>query len=319
MSLERAWKLTLFFVVLIAVSGPWSRADVALVAGIALGLWGLACFPSQSKFTSKWLIQACVVALGLRLDLRVLADSAVAGLALAVGTIVGAVVVGLLLGKLLKTSREVSVLITSGTAICGGSAIVAIGTSIGAASSNMAVATGAIFILNAIGLWTLPSIGHSLGLTQVQFGEWAGVALHDIASVGGAAKSYGAVAFDTANIVKLTRVIWIFPLALLAARLVSRGAAATKRPVFPWFILCFLIASALRTSFPALKEQEELILSGSGMGFQLALFLIGSGLSMHVLKQVGWRALVQAAALWIALAAGSLAVIYFGTPRLNAL
>ena len=299
----------LFFAALVAVGGPWSRADIALVGGIALGILGLSSFAHESKVTSKWLIQACVVALGLRLNLAVLADSALAGLALAVGTIAGAVVVGLLLGTLFKSGREVSVLVTAGTAICGGSAIVAVGTAVGAASSNMAVATGAIFVLNAVGLWTLPAIGHAVGLSEVQFGQWAGVALHDIASVGGAAKSYGSVAFDTANIVKLTRVIWILPLALLAARFMHAANPAAKRTPFPWFILLFLVASTVRTLAPSIASQEQLVLTLSGVGFQVALFLIGTGLTRSVVKQVGWRAFAQATLLWIVVAGSSLVII----------
>ncbi len=306
----------IFVVVLVAVGGPWSRADVALVAGIAVALAGISVCGKECKTTSKWLIQACVVMLGLRLDLGILAQSALGGLALALGTIGGAVVVGLLLGKLLSTGREISTLVTGGTAICGGSAIVAIGASIGATASNMAVATGAIFMLNAIGLWTLPAIGHAIGMSDVQFGQWAGVALHDIASVGGAAKGYHAVgapetalAFDTANVVKLTRVIWISPLAILAARFMRTGAAAGKAAPFPWFILLFIVASCVRTMAPGLKAFEADIAFVSGIGFQVALFLIGTALSRAALKQVGWRAIAQAAILWVLLAGSSLAAI----------
>ena len=219
------WVTGLLLASLAAVAGPWSRPDIALVCGIALALLGVSAYAEETKSISKWLIQACVVILGLRLDLSMLAGSALAGLALAVGTIFGAIAVGMLLGRLLGTGREISTLITSGTAICGGSAIAAVGTSIGASASSMAVATGAIFLLNAVGLWTLPAIGHALGLSDVQFGQWAGVALHDIASVGGASKEYGPTAFDTANVVKLTRVIWITPMALLAGRFLHSGGA----------------------------------------------------------------------------------------------
>lgn len=302
-------------IALVAIGGPWSRADIALAVGIVLALLGVQPWTKECKFISKWLIQLCVVMLGFRLDLAVLAHSAVDGLVLALGTIIGAVVVGLLLGKLFRTGREISTLVTSGTAICGGSAIVAIGSAIGATTANMAVATGAIFVLNAIGLWTLPVIGHALHMSDVQFGQWAGVALHDIASVGGAAKGYHAgaldssVAFDTANIVKLTRVIWITPIAILAGRYMSSGAAAGKRAPFPWFIVCFLVASALRTSFPQLASFQVNIAQVSGVGFQIALFLIGMGLSRHALMTVGWRAIAQAATLWVLIAGASLLAI----------
>ena len=316
------WKQILFAACGIGAATPWVGAPIALTAGMILALAHLTAWPKQSKTVSKYLIQVCVVALGLRIDLHKLAQAATDGLALAVGTIAGTVAIGLLLGKLLKTGREPSVLVTSGTAICGGSAIAAVGGAMGASSSSMSVATGAIFLLNAVGLYTLPVIAHALGMSEAQFGQWAGVALHDVASVAGAAAGYhdpatptSTVALDTANIVKLTRVVWIFPLALLfgwhAARAAGKDGTGAK-PAFPWFILWFLAASALRTFVPALGGAEATIKKCASAGFQLALFLIGSGLSAAALKQVGWRALVQAAVLWILVAAGSAVAIMAG-------
>jgi uncharacterized integral membrane protein (TIGR00698 family) len=306
-----------FVLALVAFAGPWGRTDLALLAGIVLALCGLSAFPAQSKAASRTLIQACVVMLGLRLDLATLAQAAMDGLALAVGTILGALALGLLLGHLLRSGREVSLLVSSGTAICGGSAIAAVGASIGAASASMAVATGAIFILNAVGLWTLPPIGHALNLSQTQFGVWAGVALHDIASVGGAAKSFGPDALDTANVVKLTRVLWIAPIAIIAGRCLcpptthgaTPGTPRASASPFPWFILLFLVASLLRTLVPDLQRIEGEVRSVSGVGFQAALFLIGAGLSREALRRVGWRALVQASVLWIIVAGASLACV----------
>jgi uncharacterized membrane protein YadS len=208
---------------------------------------------------------------------------------------------------MLKVEREVSLLVSSGTAICGGSAIAAVGSSIGASSSAMAVSTGAIFVLNAVGLIALPMLGHREGLTDQQFGLLAGISLHDIASVAGAGKAYsgaegGGAAADTAMIVKLTRVIWITPIALAARawfrRYRAEDGAAVNAP-FPWFILGFLAASAVRTFVPGVDSHGPQVTLISGHGFQLALFLIGAGLSMKALKAVGWRALVLAWALWV--------------------
>jgi len=309
---DSPWRAALVLVALVAVAGPWGRADVALLVGIVIALANVAAFVGIAKSASKWLIQICVVMLGLRLDLAVLRESVVNGLALAVGTIVGAVLVGLLLGRLLRTGKEISTLITAGTSICGGSAIVAVGGAIGASASGMAVAIGAIFMLNAVGLWVLPPIGHALGLSEMQFGQWAGVALHDIASVGGAAKSYGDTAFDTANVVKLTRVIWITPLALLAPWYMGRSREGGRRAPFPWFIVAFLLASVVRTVMPGLEGSAEAIGAISGVGFQAALFMIGLGLSRAALRQVGWRAVVQATLLWLVLAGASLEVVRRG-------
>lgn len=315
------WKVAAFLLCAVGASGPWCRTDVSLLSGIVLAILGWTAYPRQSKSLSKWLIQACVVLLGLRIDLSQLLRAAGDGLGLAIGTIVGTLALGLLLGTLLRSGREVSLLVSSGTAICGGSAIAAVGSAIGAAPTAMAVSTGAVFVLNAIGLWTLPQIGHALGLTDEQFGAWAGVALHDIASVGGAAKAYHAgdgAALEIATVVKLVRVVWIFPIALGAgwwwARASKAGESGRKpgQP-FPWFILGFVGASGVRTALPAVGEWAGNIALVSGIGFQLALFLIGAGLSVRALREVGWRALAQAAALWIIVAAASLLAIRWTT------
>ncbi|HEX2839236.1 MAG TPA: putative sulfate exporter family transporter [Phycisphaerales bacterium] len=334
-----AWKIGVFLVVGVACATPWASPPIALAAGIVLALLGVTAFEAWGKKASRWLIQACIVALGLRLDLGTLAHAAWDGLALAVGTILGAVVLGLLLGRLLKTGREISTLITGGTAICGGSAIAAIGSSIRASASGMAIATGAVFVLNAVALFAFPPVARALHLTDHQFGLWAGVAIHDISSVVGAASAFDAHlrtaggagadahALDTANVVKLTRVIWILPLALLAAwwekraRAVEAGVGAgageaeatagTANAPFPWFILFFLAASALRTFVPSLADVGDEIKFASGLGFQAALFLIGAALSPAALRKVGWRALVQAALLWLALAGGTLLVVMY--------
>lgn len=308
---------------------PWPIGNLAsytLALGIAFGLLGICPWPKEAKTCSRWLIQGAIIALGLRLDLRELLNSARDGLALAIGTIAGAMIVGLLLARVLKLSRDLGLLISSGTAICGGSAIAAVGSSIKAKSSDMAIATAIVFVLNAIGVVVLPIIGHRAGLTDLQFGSWAGVALHDMASVNGVAKDFHAVAgettgvaLDTANVVKLTRVVWIAPLALLSAVWVARGAGARGasgakegvawRDVIPWFIVWFLAACTLRTLAPGLAEWSSTTKLVSSGAFQLALFLIGTGVSVAALRQTGWRAAVHATVLWIVLASASFAVI----------
>jgi uncharacterized integral membrane protein (TIGR00698 family) len=298
-----------------AGAAEYITPQAALVAGIVLALAGLTAFEGESKKLSRVLIQVCVVLLGLRLDLRDLWSELAHGGLLAVATVVGTIGVGLLLGRLLATGREVSLLVSSGTAICGGSAIAAVGSSIGASSSGMAVSTAVIFVLNAVGLFVLPVVGHRLGLSHEEFGAWAGVSLHDLASVGAAGNAYahdegaGAVEAVTnaAMIVKLTRVIWITPIALAARAWFSRtGEGGAAKAPFPWFVVGFLAASAVRTFVPAVAGYAAPVGMAAGYGFQLALFLIGAGLSVKALKTVGWRALVQAAVLWVIVSAVSL-------------
>lgn len=299
----------------------WCQPWMALALGMVLALSGLTVLDALAKKASRLLIQACIVMLGLRLALGELAHAAASGVVFAAGTIVGTLVLGAVAGRLLRVEREVGVLISSGTAVCGGSAIAAVGASIGASASNMAVATGAVFILNAVALYVFPPIGHWLQLSDAQFGTWAGVAIHDMSSVVNAAKTFHAgsvevpVALDTANVVKLSRVIWIAPIALAARWWMNRasvaeghggagpGAAAgtgapERQPLVPLFIVLFLAASALRTVVPRIGDYSDPIRLIAGSGFQVALFLIGAGLSRRAIASVGPRALGLAVLLW---------------------
>ena len=308
----------------------WGGPPLALAVGMVFALTNLSQFQGEAKKVSRVMIQACVVLLGLRVDLGQLAREASHGFAFAAATIVVAFAIGFALQALLRTGKELTLLVSSGTAICGGSAIAAVGSAIGSSSSAMAVATGAIFVLNAVALYAFPAIGYALHLSDTQFGTWAGVAIHDISSVVGAASHYHAVegdtaatALDTANIVKLSRVIWILPCTLFAGwimrreRAMARGEEPRKRKpwwkvaagVVPLFILLFLLASAVRTFVPAVAEQQERIKFIAGLGFAGALFLIGSGLSRKALASVGWRVLTQAVLLWIAVAGLALGVV----------
>lgn len=297
----------------------------ALAMGIVVAFAGLSSFGAESKKISRLIMQTCIVMLGLRVNLWQLWEHASRGFAFAAATIVGAFIIGFLLERLLKTGKELTLLVSSGTAICGGSAIAAVGSAIQASASAMAVATGAIFILNAAALFTFPAIGHALHLTDTQFGTWAGVAIHDMSSVAGAGASYHAadasssVALDTANIVKLSRVIWILPCTLFGAWLMrrERGEAKGKQAAWwsavPPFILFFIVASAVRTFAPVPAETmgqiEKLTKSIAGAGFSGAIFLIGAGLSPAALRSVGWRVLLQAVVTWVSLAAASLIAV----------
>ena len=318
---------TLFLLAAALCAAPWPNAytgAIALAVGIIFALLSLTCWPNQTKSLSRWLLQACIVALGLRLDISQLAHAAIDGLALAIATIFGALALGLLLGKLLGVGRDLSLLISSGTAICGGSAIASVGSAIRAKSSDMAMATAVVFTLNAVGVFTLPSLGHALHLSDHAFGTWAGVAIHDMASVSAVAKGYHAVnapdaltstALDQANVVKLTRVLWIIPITLAAAWWAARrdrqqtDATAKPKMQWPWFIGLFVLASLVRTLIPALAQFSDEIKLVTSSGFQLALFLIGAAVSKAALKEMGWRALAQAIILWLILALATALVL----------
>lgn len=317
-SVEQApgWKKAVFVIVGLGASTPWSNAPLALGVGCVLALAGVAAWPKLCKATSRQLIQWCVATLGLIVPMGELFAIAREGMAFAVGTIAMTFALGALLDRLLRTGAEQTVLISSGTAICGGSAIAAVGSAIGASSAGMAIATGAVFLLNAVALYAFPAVGHWLGLSDAQFGTWAGIAIHDVSSVTGAAGGYVAAggvagaALRTATVVKLSRVLWIVPIALGASWWTRRKSPgnASRAPV-PWLIILFVLASGARSLFPAVGEHAEAIRRVAGLGFQMALFLIGSGLSVAALRRVGWRALAQAVTLWVVIGVVSLVVV----------
>ena len=232
-----------------------------------------------------------------------------------------ALIVGLALGKLLQVRGNSSFLITTGTAICGGSAIAAIGPILQANEEEMAVSLGTVFILNSIALLIFPPIGNALHLSQTQFGLWAALAIHDTSSVVGAATKYGTQAVVIATTVKLARALWIVPLALVTAAVMRRRASnaggsgdtgTRTRIQFPWFILFFLLAAVANTYLPAAPWATKTFFSMGRLGLTATLFLIGSGISRATLKEVGWRPLLMGVLLWIVVGITSLYFIRTG-------
>jgi uncharacterized integral membrane protein (TIGR00698 family) len=270
-------------------------------------------YAAESKKASNILLRTSVVLLGFSMDLGVVLRAGAEGLPFAAATICGTLVLGWLLGRALKIRARTSALIASGTAICGGSAIAAVGSVLGAEEGEMSVAIGTVFLLNAVALYTFPLFGHALHLSQAQFGTWAGVAIHDISSVVGAAQVYGSQALQHATAVKLSRALWIVPLSLGAAaayKVYTHGAERTAAKVqIPWFIGLFVLASLARSLFPPIAALAPNIAVVAKIGFTLTLFLIGSGLSKKNLKAVGWKPLAQGVALWVFISITSLIVI----------
>jgi uncharacterized integral membrane protein (TIGR00698 family) len=298
---------------------PWATAPIALTIGIVLALLGLTAFEKQSKQLSRILIQTSVVLLGFSISLNDVAKAGLTGMVFAAATIAFVFVIGQLLQRLLATDKQVSALLTAGTAICGGSAIAATGTVIGASASSISVATAVVFLLNAGGVYLYPYIGNQLEMSQEQFGAWAAVGIHDVAGVVAAAKQYGDVALNEATVIKLTRVLWIVPVALVLGRM-SRPESddpQTKKPAapIPWFVGLFLVACLLRTigeatlGAPNIAPAADYLKSIAKAAMTLALFLIGTGLSRKALAQAGWRPLLQGLVMWVAVSVVALIVV----------
>jgi uncharacterized integral membrane protein (TIGR00698 family) len=291
----------LFFVLLAFCVTPWCSPPIALALGLALAL--TLGSPFKTAKQTKYLLQASVVGLGFGMNLQKVFAAGRTGFLFTLATIAGTLLLGYLLGRAMKVGRGTAHLISSGTAICGGSAIAAVGPVIGASDEDMSVSLGTVFILNSIALFAFPAIGHALHLTQEQFGIWSAIAIHDTSSVVGAASAYGAEALQIATTVKLTRALWIVPLALGTAIAFRREKT---RVALPWFILFFLVASLLRTYVPAPESVWSTLVSIARIGLTITLFLIGSSLSRDSLKRVGVKPLVLGVLLWLVISAAGL-------------
>jgi uncharacterized integral membrane protein (TIGR00698 family) len=287
-----------FVALLLFCVTPWCSPPIALAVGLAFAL--TLGSPFKTSKATKLLLQCSVVGLGFGMNLGKVVQAGRAGILFTIATIVGTLAIGYALGRAMHLSSGTAHLISSGTAICGGSAIAAVGPVIGASDEEMSVSLGTIFILNSIALFVFPVIGAALHLTQTQFGVWAGIAIHDTSSVVGAAAAFGAEALQVATTVKLTRALWIVPLTLgTAFAFRKQGAKVT----LPWFILFFLLASVVRTYVPAPQLTWDVLVRIARVGLTVTLFLIGSSLSRESLKKVGIRPLILGVVLWIAISA----------------
>ena len=226
-------------------------------------------------------------------------------------SVVGVMVIGVLFGYWLHLSRKTSYLIASGTAICGGSAIAAVGPVLHANEKEMAVSLGVIFILNAIALFIFPPIGHFFEMSQEQFGTWAAIAIHDTSSVVGAGDAYGPEALRLATLIKLTRALWIIPLALVTM-LIFRDKKA--KISIPWFIFLFIVAMLINTYCALPVQLTDALVWLAKKGLVLTLFFIGASLSLDTIKSVGVTPLLLAVALWIVIGVSSFVVVMYTIP-----
>ena len=291
----------------------WVTPPVALFLGLIFALSSGQAHPKFNKKVCKYLLQYSVVGLGFGMNLQASLASGKEGMEFTVISVVGTMLIGWFIGrKFLKVDRDTSYLISSGTAICGGSAIAAVGPVLRAKDTEMSVALGTIFILNAIALFIFPVIGHALDMSQQEFGTWAAIAIHDTSSVVGAGAAYGEEALQIATTIKLTRALWIIPLALITS-FVFKGKG--QKISIPWFIFFFILAMVFNTY--VLSSSETGIMIGEGINslarktLTITLFFIGASLSRDVLKAVGIKPLIQGVLLWIAISVSTLAYIYW--------
>src|SRR5688500_18051342 len=306
------WRKALFILLIIFILTPYGSPPLALALGLALTLTIGNPFPDLEGKPTRLLLQFSVVLLGFGMNLTSLYQAGKDGIVLTVVTIFGTLGLGYVIGRLLKVRGRISALISTGTAICGGSAIAAAAPGIEAEPEQISISLGTVFVLNAVALFLFPFIGHGLGLTQHQFGIWAAIAIHDTSSVVGAAAAYGPEALTTATTVKLARALWIAPVALFLMFLYRRRYPNAKAKItIPWFIALFLLAVAARSYAPLWVQPSifDALVNLAKAGMIVTLFLIGTNLTLESIKTTRWRPLIQGAVLWIIVSIVSLVAV----------
>lgn len=320
----------------------WVSSPVALAVGFVFAMLFGKAFPDFNKTMSKKLLQYSVIGLGFGMNVDKALASGSEGMMFTIVSVFGTLALGWLFGrKLLGVDSQTSYLLSSGTAICGGSAIAAVGPIIKARAESMSVALGVVFILNAIALFVFPIIGDALSMTMKQFGMWAAIAIHDTSSVVGAGAAYdqmhpelvasqGVSALEVATTIKLTRALWIVVLALVTPfffrKSLADAADGQSKPWYssvPRFIVWFIVAILFNTYI--LSNASILGDNAAAMGAQfsgavnklakhlitLSLFFIGASLTRETLRSVGLRPLIQGILLWASISCVSLAYIFW--------
>jgi uncharacterized integral membrane protein (TIGR00698 family) len=296
----------LFFVMIIICLVGWISPPIALLAGFLFAeLIGHPFLQLNSKATAQ-LLKICVVCLGFGINFTTAIKAGKDGLVFTVATIIITITLGYLFGKLLKVNKQTIHLVSSGTAICGGSAIAAVAPVIHASDRDISVSLGIVFMLNSVALLVFPVLGHLFNLTQHEFGLWCAIAIHDTSSVVGAATTFGEEALQTATVVKLARALWIIPLAIVTA---IAFKANGKKIKIPWFILWFVVAILINSFVSQISEIIPHVVAAAKKGLVLTLFLIGAGLSIKRIKEVGFKPLLLGIILWFVISTVSLIVI----------
>lgn len=284
---------------------PFVSPTIALSIGIVLSLLGIR-HENIHEYTSK-ILQFSIVLLGFGMNLNDVITASKSGFFETLISVITVMLLGILLGKFFKVEKNTSFLIATGTAICGGSAIAAIAPILKSENYQNSFALIVVFVLNGVALLLFPFIGHQLGLSQETFGNWAAIAIHDTSSVVGAGAIYGEKALQVATTIKLIRALWIIPLSIVIALLNKNGYKKSIK--FPWFILFFVLAILFSNFFPDYNVSYSHFSWLGQRGMVIALFLIGSNITIKQIKQSGFRSFALGITLWVITALSSLFIL----------
>lgn len=292
---------------------PFVSSAMGLIAGIAFAVLLGNPFINQTRKIVPTAMGICIMGLGAEMNFAAVANTATNSIFYTVIGILFTFAIGFALSKAFKIPQNTFILISSGTAICGGSAIAAVSPVIDAKPEEISVSLATVFLLNALALVIFPYFGHLLQLSETQFGLWSALAIHDTSSVVGATLQYGARALEVGTTVKLTRALWIVPMALVISFAIQKNKNDNKKikTKIPWFIPAFVALAGLVTLFPVLQGPGHYLALGSRRALVATLFLVGSGLNKETLKRVGLKPFALGLFLWIAVGGLTLVAVYF--------
>lgn len=305
----------IYILAIVYMAFPWDklgldhlavRPEIALFLGLVFAIFCTMPYAKFNKKASKYLLQASVVGLGFGMSIEKSLQSGSEGMMFTIVSVVAVMIFGVLIGYWMHLERKTSYLIASGTAICGGSAIAAVGPVLKANENEMAVSLGVIFILNAIALFIFPTLGDYFEMSQTQFGTWAAIAIHDTSSVVGAGSAYGEEACEIATLIKCTRALWIIPLALVTMMIFREKG---NKISIPWFIFLFIIAMVINTYCGLPEAVSATVVYIAKRALVITLFFIGASLSVKMIKSVGVKPLILAVLLWIIIGVSSFFVV----------
>ena len=293
----------IFLLAVVLCLSPLISPPIALLMGLIIAQFIGHPYLHLNHKATHILLQVSVVGLGFGMNVTSALKAGKEGILFTIVSIIGTLVIGFFMGKFLKIEKKTSYLISTGTAICGGSAIAAISPVIKAEEKQISVALGTIFILNSVALFLFPFIGHQLNLSQSQFGMWCAIAIHDTSSVVGAASKYGPQALEIATTVKLARALWIIPVAFLSTFIFKSKDSKIK---IPYFIGLFVLAMIANTYLPFVQQYNHYLTNSAKAGLTLTLFLIGCGLNRKTISSVGFKPLIQGVILWVIISTAAL-------------
>lgn len=297
----------LYYIIPILCFTPLLSSPLALGLGIIMAFAFGSSSPYKKDKLTKYMLQASIVLMGFGMNLSQVIETSKTGFYFTAISVTLTLVSGLIIGHILKVEKKTTILISGGTAICGGSAIAALSSIINPKNYQLTFSLTVIFVLNAVALFLFPFIGHAVGLSQETFGTWAAIAIHDTSSVVGAASSYGPKALEIATTIKLTRALWVIPVSLAVA-MFNKESGQAKISI-PWFIGIFVLAILVRYLVPGWEETFTHLNWLGKKGMLIALFLIGASINKADIVKAGLKPFLLGVSLWLVISVTSFYVL----------